>query len=102
MSHFTDFNKEIAYEEFSKTHCKFCKNDTDTGDLSKLHSFIITPTFMKSFDNLNIKNIWHNTFMEINESDHLVFIGYSFPDADFEMRCLLKKAVKSNANITVV
>lgn len=99
---FTDFKDEIAYEEFGNTYCRFCTNDADIGDLPILRSLIITPTFMKSLDNLNIKNIWHNAYIDVNEADHLVFIGYSFPDADFEMRCLLKKAVKSTANITVV
>ena len=57
---------------------------------------------MKSLDNINIKNIWHNAYIDLSEADHIVFIGYSFPDADFEMRCLLKKAVKSNVKVSVV
>lgn len=100
---FTDFQDEIASEEFADTECPFCKsNEYDTGDVPILRSLIITPTFMKSLDNLNLKNIWHNAYIDISEADHLVFIGYSFPDADFEMRCLLKKATKSTADVTVV
>ncbi len=57
---------------------------------------------MKSLDNLNIKNIWHNAFIDLSEANSLVFIGYSFPDADFEMRCLLKKATQNNVKIKVV
>lgn len=103
---FTDFSDEIASEEFSDYKCPICKKEI-TQDGPKdgvpiLRNLIITPTFMKSFDNLNIKNIWHNAYIDISEADHIVFIGYSFPNADFEMRCLLKKAVKNTADITVV
>lgn len=100
---FTDFTDEIASEEFSDLKCPKCSNELfDDGEKPVLRNLIITPTFMKSLDNLNIKNIWQNAFIDISEADHIVFIGYSFPDADFEMRCLLKKSMKSSADITVV
>ena len=99
---YTDFSREIALDELKQVKCPKCKSDGFEGEDPKLRSLIITPTFMKSLDNLNIKNIWQNAFIDISESDHLIFIGYSFPDADFEMRCLLKKAVKSTADVTVV
>ena len=100
---FTDFADEIASEEFANTTCPFCQDAVKTnGDSPVLRSLIITPTFMKSLDNLNIKNIWHNAYIDISEADQIVFIGYSFPDADFEMRCLLKKATKNNVKVDVV
>lgn len=100
---FTDFADEIASEEFSEIRCPKCStDDSQNGEMPILRNLIITPTFMKSLDNLNVKNIWHNASIDISEADHLVFIGYSFPDADFEMRCLLKKSVKNSADITVV
>lgn len=100
---FTDFTEEIASEEFLEMKCPKCSIETfDDGEAPILRNLIITPTFMKSLDNLNIKNIWQNALIDISEADHIVFIGYSFPDADFEMRCLLKKSVKTNADITVV
>lgn len=100
---YTDFSREIAADEYAGLQCPNCKTtDLLGGEAPILRSLIITPTYMKSLDNLNIKNIWHNAFIDISEADHLVLIGYSFPDADFEMRCLLKKAIKANAFITVV
>lgn len=100
---YTDFLRDIAVDEYSGINCPYC---AETDSVSKndpvLRNLIITPTFMKSFDNLNLKNIWHNAYIDVSEADHLIFIGYSFPDADFEMRCLLKKSTKSNAKITVV
>ena len=100
---FTDFAEEIASEEFSEIKCPKCSiESSNDGENPVLRNLIITPTFMKSLDNLNVKNIWQNASIDISEADHLVFIGYSFPDADFEMRCLLKKSVKNSADITVV
>jgi len=98
---FTDYESEIAFEEFGGAECPCCKTSNEI-EAPELRSLIITPTFMKSLDNLNVKNIWHNALIDISEADHICFIGYSFPDADFEMRCLLKKAVKDTADITVV
>lgn len=97
----TDYSSEIAYEEFGKAKCPYC-NIAEDDDGPQLRSLIITPTFLKSLNNLNIKNIWQNAYIDICEADHIVFIGYSLPDADFEMRCLLKKAVKDSADIKVV
>lgn len=100
---FTDFSDEIATEEFLEMKCPKCSiNFFDDGEIPVLRNLIITPTFMKSLDDLNIKNIWQNASIDISEADQIVFIGYSFPAADFEMRCLLKKSVKTDADITVV
>lgn len=100
---YTDFANEIASEEFSDLECSYCKElDSIPGGNPILRSLIITPTFLKSLDNLNVKNIWHNAFIDVSEADNIVFIGYSFPDADFEMRCLLKKSTKNNVSVHVV
>ena len=100
---YTDYSNEIASEEFSDMKCPHCSDDSRPQEENPiLRSLIITPTFLKSLENLNLKNIWHNAFIDISEADEIVFIGYSFPDADFEMRCLLKKACKSTAKISVV
>ena len=99
---YVDFTNEIAADEFIERICPYCQEGTLLGGAPVLRSLIITPTFMKSLDNLNVKNIWHNAFIEVNEASHIVFIGYSCPDADFEMRCLLKKAIRDDVKVTVV
>jgi len=59
---------------------------------------------MKEFQTNHIKNIWHNAFIDLSEASHIVFIGYSFPLADFEFKILLSRAIKreSEIKITVV
>lgn len=100
---YSDFVRGIAADEYSEIRCPNCISSISfIADDPVLRSLIVTPTFMKSFSNLNLKNIWYNAYIDVSEADHIIFIGYSFPDADFEMRCLLKKAVSNNAQITVV
>jgi len=105
---FVDYNSDISILEFSiKCSCPYCSQEIKNGDgndehAPQLRSMLITPTFLKDLNNLHLKNIWHNAFIDISEAEHLVFIGYSFPDADFEMRCLLKKAVRINTKIDIV
>ena len=40
--------------------------------------------------------------IELSEAKKVVFIGYSLPQADFEMRQLLSRMIRKNAEIEVV
>jgi hypothetical protein len=40
--------------------------------------------------------------IEISEATEIIFIGYSLPNADFEMRQLLSRMTRESAEITVV
>lgn len=110
---FKTFNDYIALGEFSerKITCRYCKENYNFGEAEKyfggtsypfLESLLITPTFVKDLNNTNLKNVWRNAFIELSEANEIVFIGYSFPQADFELRYLFKKSVKPNTKITVV
>lgn len=101
---FVDYKRDIAVNRLQKEcYCRLCHEEFDNCSTSpQLHSVLITPTFLKDLNNLHIKNIWHNALLELTEASRVVFIGYSFPDADFEMRCLLKKAIMPKTEIHVV
>lgn len=101
---YVDYKHCIAINEFLEhCACPYCLNEfKDINTSPRLHSMLITPTFLKDLNNLHIKNIWHNALIDLTEASKIVFIGYSFPNADFEMRCLLKKAVRPNTSIEVV
>lgn len=71
-------------------------------DLPRLQSLIITPTYLKDFGNLHSRQIWQSAFYELFQAKEIIFIGYSFPEADFELRYLLKKAICPESKITVV
>ena len=101
---FVDYKQDIAVDEMlTVCYCPLCYKEFEGNiDSPQMHSMLITPTFLKDLNNLHIKNIWHNALIDLTEAKKVVFIGYSFPDADFEMRCLLKKALQPGAGIDVV
>lgn len=58
---------------------------------------IVTPTMFKVYDNRIIKEVWEGAEKSISASKYLVFIGYSLPEADIHIRCMLTRAI---ANVT--
>lgn len=104
MRLYVGFDKKHAMYNFENTQsCRHCDNNfpEETGR-HKLYSNLIMPTFIKDFTNPQYKIIWQNAGIEISEADKLVFIGYSLPNADFEMRQLLSRMTRKNAHVEVV
>jgi NAD-dependent SIR2 family protein deacetylase len=56
-----------------------------------LHPFIVPPTFFKEMGHLTLKSIWHFFEQKLTEVDHIIFCGYSFPDADIHLKYILKR-----------
>lgn len=48
------------------------------------------------------QRIWRAAFNELAKADEVIFIGYSFPEADYELRYLLKKAIRKQTKIRVI
>ena len=67
-----------------------------------LEPFIITPTFLKVFDNPHIQMTWHNAYLDLAAADDVVFIGYSLPEADYHLRTLLRRSIRPEARIRAV
>ncbi|WP_166388011.1 hypothetical protein [Polaribacter sp. 11A2H] len=83
--------------------CRHCDtNFPEEENNHKLTSNLIMPTYAKDLSNPQYKIIWQNAGIEISEAEKLVFIGYSLPSADFEMRQLLSRMVRKNVKIEVV
>jgi hypothetical protein len=57
---------------------------------------IITPTMAKTYANLLLNEIWRLAEDRLMRADHIVFIGYSMPDSDVYLRCMLKRALYAN------
>jgi NAD-dependent SIR2 family protein deacetylase len=66
---------------------------------------IVPPTFYKDLNNVFLSSIWNRTDVSLRKVNHIVFCGYSFPDADIHIKYLLKRA-QTNRNgplrITVI
>ncbi|HEY5499339.1 MAG TPA: hypothetical protein VIK20_03020, partial [Bacteroidales bacterium] len=67
-----------------------------------LSSQLVMPTFLKDLSNVQLKLIWQNAGIELSEASIIIFMGYSFPMADFELRQLLARTVRHDAQIEVV
>lgn len=84
-----------------RQECEFCREEKLDKKIPLSH-LILTPTFLKELANLHLKNIWQNAFIELQKASKVIFIGYSLPYADFELKYLFKKAIKPTSEIEVV
>lgn len=90
--------EKIALDEFlNKPKCIHC-----TTKDAYLSSVLIMPTFLKNLSNHNLKLSWQNAGIELQTASKIVFMGYSLPMADFELRHLLTSSIREDAEIEVV
>jgi hypothetical protein len=68
----------------------------------KLKATLLLPSFQKELQKYHFQQIWTQAAKEISESTKVVFIGYSFPLADFDFRSLLTKHLNDNVEVNVV
>jgi len=61
---------------------------------------IVPPTFYKDLNNVFLSSIWHAIDVALRRVSHIVFCGYSFPDADMHIKYLLKRA-QTNRDTTL-
>jgi NAD-dependent SIR2 family protein deacetylase len=98
---FVEFGTKLASNiESGSYKCRLCTDDPKK--FSRLKPFLASPTFMKDLSNVHYKSIWWNAGFELNEATHIVFVGYSFPFADYEFRNLLARHVDSKTKIKIV
>lgn len=97
------FNKKPMLDKpFYCSHCKTnYKIDRDRVSI-QLRGNLLVPTFLKDLSNIQIKLVWQNAGIELNEASKIVFIGYSLPAADFEIRQLLSRSIPKETSIDVV
>lgn len=100
---YVDFYNKIAIGQYTNpVNCRHCDKHFGAQDSHTLSSNLIMPTFLKNLSNPQYKLIWQNAGIELAEAERVVFIGYSLPQADFEMRQLLSRMISANAKIEVV
>lgn len=64
--------------------CKICKKP--------MESMIIPPTFYKDMSNPFIRDIFSKADKVLREAKNIFICGYSFPEADMDIKYLLKRA----------
>jgi NAD-dependent SIR2 family protein deacetylase len=85
-------------------------SDPNQSYCNKCSSFyspiIIPPTFYKDMSNVYLNMVWNKAELNLTYAAHLIFCGYSFPDADIHIKYLIKRIQKNrnknNLKITVV
>ena len=65
---------------------------------SRYEALIVAPTMFKSYSNLVLAEIWRAVEDRLASAAEVVFIGYSLPDADVHLRCILMRALFRNRN----
>lgn len=83
----------------SESYCKKCK--------SFYSPLIVPPTFYKDLSKVFLNQVWNKAEGELLDVEHLIFCGYSFPDADIHVKYLIKRIQKNrphpeNLKITVI
>lgn len=102
MRLYTGFGAKFAVGDLVY-ECRHCdSNFPEAKHNHALTSNLIVPTYIKDLSNPQYKIIWQNAGIEVSEASKLVFIGYSLPSADFEMRQLLSRMMRKDAKIHVV
>lgn len=98
---YVKFGKKTIFES---NYCIHCKSNHRMGSKAsiKLRGNLILPTFLKDLSNIQIRLIWQNAGIELSEATKVVFIGYSLPAADFEIRQLLSRFIRKDAKIEAV
>lgn len=90
-------------EDGLNINCRFCQdqyhipNNLEGG--FSLQPQIIYPTFLKELNTSHFSNIWKNVARSLSDAKRIVFIGYSFQQADFEIRQLLASKLPDDCEI---
>ena len=92
---------EYLFQDEKSAECSKC-NMSDSHDKIYLRPEIITPTMFKTLDSYLYRSIWRKASEALSSANRIIFVGYSLPIADFEIRYLLKKNIKFNTKIDVV
>jgi len=74
----------------SKSFCKTCE--------TVYSPIIVPPTFYKDLSKVFLNQVWNKTENELLDVEHLIFCGYSFPDADIHIKYLIKRIQKNRRN----
>jgi NAD-dependent SIR2 family protein deacetylase len=96
---YVDSQDKVALREV--TSCRHCRKNGIPREIM-LEPNVIMPTYLKDLSSLQYKMIWHQAANELAEASRVVFMGYSLPPADFEIRQMLTRMVHSSAEIIMV
>ena len=71
-------------------------------DSSEFETLIIPPSHIKKISHPVISQILNEAIREIRACQRVVFVGYSFPDADVHFKALFKKSLSYGQQVIVI
>jgi len=71
-------------------------------DGTKFDTCIVPPSHIKDLSHPAINKLLDETAIEIRKAKKIVFVGYSFPEADVHIKALFKKNLRTDTEIHVV
>ncbi|AEG15618.1 hypothetical protein Desku_2064 [Desulfofundulus kuznetsovii DSM 6115] len=67
-----------------------------------LRPLFLTPSLLKSVKNPTLELIWDEAFCALRTAKEVIFIGYSLPLADHDLRYLLRRSISQNTKVKVI
>jgi len=71
-------------------------------DNCKYDVLIVPPTYNKNFKNSILKELYFKALYDLRSAKNIIFIGYSFPDADYNIKALFNRVDMENKNVVVI
>jgi len=98
---FTSDNKAIGVDdrlvEYKIGDLKFLEPIQSLPDYNPTENLLlIPPTFLKPDLPVGLLNNWTGAAKEIQQAEIIIFVGYSFPSSDIEMKYFLARSLENN------
>jgi NAD-dependent SIR2 family protein deacetylase len=90
------------FEEQKEEDSGNCAKHYCPVDYSEIETLIIPPSHIKKISHPVLSQILSAATREIRSCKKVVFVGYSFPDADVHFKALFKKSLSSGQQVIVV
>lgn len=89
--------KQDSFQSFLSIQTSECPFDGN-----KLSSLIQVPTHFKATYNYIFNKLYDEASYLVGNAKQLVFVGYSFPEADVHIRALVRRCFAENGRIVVI
>lgn len=83
----------VATPSYCHFHPETQWRSKDNSTEFRYRPLLIPPTWAKTSQSPIIRDLWRQAVQEIQEARCVVFIGYSLPETDMHMKCLLQSAL---------
>jgi NAD-dependent SIR2 family protein deacetylase len=104
-----DTNIDIKTQGFKGKIGASCENPEEIifdlkcpNDETPFDTFIVPPSHIKDLNHPAISKLFDEAAIEIRKTKKIVFVGYSFPEADVHIKALFKKNMLDGTEIEVV